>query len=128
MRKSMAVFAIIWLGFGASCGSEDGESGAPDAAVATAADATPATTWTNFSANFFSTYCFACHGPGDSLRDYSQLAAVRAEQGKIRCGVSPEAIQGCSISSKQFPIGNGLKPSDEERAQLVRWLDDGTVE
>jgi len=122
----LAVFALT-----AGCGGDDdggGGSSAPDAAVASAADAAPSTTWTSFGKGFMETYCGACHGAGDSLRDYSLLSEVVREQGKIRCGVSPVALDGCSIRSKQFPIGNGPKPSDELRQQLVDWIDQGAAE
>lgn len=108
----------------ASCGDDASMSSADAGPV----DAVPPPTWTNFASGFMETYCHACHGPGDALRDYSQLSMVRAEMDKIRCGVSPTALPGCTIPARQFPVGNGPKPSDDERNALVQWIDDGALE
>jgi hypothetical protein len=107
-----------------ACG-DNGEASSVDANVG--ADAPPLT-WTSFAQDFMETYCYACHGPGDAMRDFSQLSMVRAEKDKIRCGVSPTALSGCTIPAGQFPVGTGPKPSDAERNQLVQWIDEGTVE
>ncbi len=125
ISTSVLVAALFALTCGA-CGDADAPAAA-DAAPA-AADAAPALTWTAFAADFFATYCSACHGAGDALRDYTLLAMVRAEQAKIRCGVSPTALAGCTIAARMFPIGNGAQPSDAERLELVRWIDDGAAE
>jgi hypothetical protein len=106
--------------------AEDSGPGAADAGPV--ADATDAPTWTNFAAEFLDSYCGACHGAGDALRDYTVLAMVRAEAGKIRCGVSPTTLPACSIAAGMFPIGSGPKPTDEERLELVRWIDEGAIE
>jgi mono/diheme cytochrome c family protein len=81
-------------------------------------DADTGPTWTSFAADYFETYCLQCHGPGDVLRDYSDLAMVRAESARIRSGTA----------SGQFPIGSGPFPSDEQRDLLVAWIDAGTPE
>jgi len=75
-------------------------------------------------------YCVECHGAGDALRDYTTLTDVTAEQAEIRCGVAPTTAPGCgpSPAPKQFPIGSGAKPTDDERAQLVAWIDAGLLE
>ena len=54
-------------------------------------------------------HCYECHGPGDALRDYSELTMVQAESARIRSG----------IDSEQFPIGTGPKPSRAERDRLI---------
>jgi len=112
----------------ASCGGGDDASTA-DALVGDQADAPPAAlTWTSFASGFSSTYCAECHGAGDPLRDLTVLAMVRAEQDKIRCGVSAIALDGCAIPPEQFPIGVGPLPSTDERTTFVRWIDEGALE
>jgi hypothetical protein len=104
-------------------------------------DATPAAdepdaqvgpTWTSFAANFLETYCHECHGPGDNLRDFSLLDMVRSEAAAIRCGVAPASAQLADCqglpAAEQFPIGGGPKPTEQERAMLVQWIDDGAPE
>lgn len=97
-----------------ACGGDDQPS-EPDATAALP-DADVGPTWTNFAAGYFETYCFACHGPGDALRDYSDIAMVRAEATRIRSGTA----------SGQFPIGMGPFPTDPERDLLVAWIDAGS--
>ena len=47
----------------------------------------------------------------------------------MRCGVAavqdPSWNCGTSPSPRQFPIGNGPKPTDAERARLVAWITAG---
>jgi len=109
-----------------SCG-DDGQSSQADA-TPTSSDAATADTWTNFAEQFFVTYCQDCHGPGDTLRDYSVLSMVKAEQDKIRCGVSATTLANCTISAGMFPVGSGPKPDAAARARLVKWIDDGALE
>lgn len=109
------------------CGSDD-PNVAADAAVVLEIDAQVADTWTSFASGFIETYCHDCHGPGDALRDYSLLSSVQDERAKIRCGVSPDSLEGCSISARQFPIGSGPKPEDDERRRLVQWIDNGALD
>lgn len=109
----------------AACGGDD-DSGAADASAS--ADAESALTWTSFAGDFFETFCHECHGPGDTLRDYSVLSMVRAEMDTIKCGVSKDALANCTVNPSMFPIGNGPKPTDTERDMLVQWLDEGAVE
>ena len=128
-QRSVAAL-VLALSLAAGCSGDDdaGMSGA-DAAAAVDGAATP--TWSGFAAGFFETYCFACHGPGDTLRDFSLLEMVRAEADTIRCGVAPEAVSGCEgagVSPGQFPVGSGPKPSDAERWMIVSWIDGGTPE
>ena len=125
------MIAVKWIAVAAlltcltACGSDDGDAD-PDAAAAT--DASVSLTWNSFAADFFETYCHDCHGPGDVLRDYSAIAMVRAEMAKIRCGVSRQALGGCTINPSMFPIGTGPKPTDGERDMLVQWIDEGALE
>jgi uncharacterized membrane protein len=107
-----------------ACSSDSENEVAPDAQVASA-DAAAADTWESFALGFVTTYCHECHGPGDSLRDYSLLETVRGEEDKIRCGVSTVSLQNCTISPRQFPIGNGAMPTDAERLRLVQWIEAG---
>jgi hypothetical protein len=124
-RIVMTLSIIGWLFMAAAC---NGDEAGASADAAPTADAAEALTWTNFGADFFATFCGACHGPGDSLRDYSLLPMVQAEQAKIRCGVSPTSLAGCTIPANQFPIGTGPKPTPEQRMELVRWIDEGARE
>ena len=124
VAQLIPVMAVVALAM--ACGADDDESSTTaDAAVTPPADAETHDTWTSFASGFIETYCYECHGPGDSLRDYSLLATVQSEQEKIRCGVSPSSIAGCSIPAKQFPVGSGPKPNDAERQRLVDWIDSG---
>ena len=109
MRSLVAPLVLV-LAFALGCGGDDSssEEGAADAAA-------PTLTWANFAEEFMTTYCYECHGPGDTLRDYSLQDMVRGESASIRAG----------IISSQFPIGDGPFPSQAERDQLVEWLDDG---
>ena len=109
----------------ASCSSDSDDSAAPDAQAA-AVDAASADTWDGFALGFFTTYCHDCHGPGDSLRDYSLLQTVQGEESKIRCGVATVSLQGCSISARTFPVGSGAMPSDADRLRLVQWIEAGS--
>jgi len=124
---AIAAFAMVIMLAQGACGSDDTDTAA-DATVATPIDASTQDTWTSFASGFFETYCFECHGPGDSLRDYSLLPMVESETAKIRCGVSADSLAGCSIPARQFPIGSGPKPTDEERLRLVQWIEDGAAD
>ena len=127
LRGSLTLVSLALLGLAVvslACSSDAGGSTDPDANVPTI-DAAAVDTWDSYASGFFEAYCSECHGPGDALRDYSLLESVQGEESKIRCGVSPESITGCSIPARQFPIGSGAMPSDEERTRLVQWLNDG---
>lgn len=104
--------------------------GAPDAgADAAEPDAAPAQdTWDSWAQGFFAAYCTECHSGG--TRDYRTIAEVIRDQDKIRCGVGPEVGEGCGAwpPPRQFPVGNGPKPGDDERARLVAWVEDGLAE
>ena len=89
-----------------------------------------ADTWTNYAANFFVTYCDSCHDAQDPTgRDFSVQTTVAANMAVMRCGVAavqdPSWNCGTSASPRQFPIGNGPKPTDAERARLVAWITAG---
>lgn len=112
----------------ADSGSGGSDSGGSDSSGGTGA---AAPTWDNFANEFFETYCWECHGPGDALRDYSVLAMVMAESNSIRCGTAPTRLklEGCEgePSAEQFPVGANL-PGDDQRTRLVEWIDAGMPE
>ena len=87
------------------------------------------TTWTSFAQQFCATYCVSCHGPmtADQKRDYSRYADVTRDAQLEACGVSSVAVNGnCfGIVPRQFPVGNGAKPSDPERKRFTDWLNAG---
>lgn len=97
----------------AGCGG-DGAAPASDASV----DSRAAPTWDGFAREFFESYCWACHGPGDTTRDFSLLEEVRTEADTIKAGVA----------AGTFPIGDGPRPSQLERDELVEWIDLGAPE
>ena len=86
MDYKPSILLALTLALGA-CSSDSDSQDAPDAQAATV-DAQSADTWENFALGFFTTYCHECHGPGDTLRDYSLLETVRGEESKIQCGVA----------------------------------------
>jgi hypothetical protein len=112
------------------------DSGVPDAGVPDAGVADAGDTWSSWaSADFFAMYCTSCHTPGQAgdpsgaNLDFTQYAQVAAKAHDIRCGtaVTQDPSWGCSASpvAKQFPVGNGPKPTDAERNRLVAWIDAG---
>ncbi|HET6281405.1 MAG TPA: hypothetical protein VFH73_10570 [Polyangia bacterium] len=96
----------------------------------------PADNWDNFAKGFFTSFCVSCHNDdnsGTATRDYHMMANVVKEKVMIGCGVAKSAAdataRGCAAGSprpKQFPVGNGAKPTDAERDRLLRWIDAGT--
>ena len=124
-RSGAGAAALLFV-LSTACGSTDQVSA--DAGESASIDAMQQDRWSTFAADFFEVYCHECHGPGDSLRDYSLLTTVTSERDKIRCGVSPSSLSGCTISARQFPVGSGPKPTDEDRMRLVEWLDSGAPE
>jgi hypothetical protein len=63
-------------------------------------------------------------------RDCTKQARVAFDAPVIRCGVavSWDPSWNCDTQGpqpKQFPIGNGPKPSDADRARVVAWLSAG---
>lgn len=99
-----------------------------DAGRDAGADAAPPDTWTNYGQGFFGTYCVECHDV--TPRDFRSLEDVRANGDTIRCGVSDVALDGCDTwpPPRQFPIGDGPFPSDEERARIAAWIAAGAPE
>ncbi len=126
--KQVLILVFAVLAANTACGDDSAPGAADAASIDAATDAAVPPTWTNFAESFMETYCQACHGPGDALRDYALLSMVRAEMDKIRCGVSPIALPNCTIPAKQFPVGNGPMPDDTARNRLVQWIDDGAPE
>lgn len=123
LARSCLVLVVVIAASG--CGDDSGATSFDARAVD---DAAPAPTWNNYARAFFESYCHGCHGPGDALRDYSQLSMVRAEQDTIACGVALDVRPDCTVNPGMFPVGNGPKPSADERAKLVQWIDSGAVE
>jgi hypothetical protein len=107
----------------------------PDLASVDASPSEAATgdTWSNFAAGFFQTYCVTCHSPTGSDatggKDFTQFASVGANAPVIRCGVSvaqdPSWMCASFPPPKQFPIGTGPHPTDNERNRLVSWITAG---
>lgn len=100
----------------------------PDAGVADSG--VPADTWESFARDFADTYCVDCHGAGNRMRDYTGYADLFRDRDRVRCGVSPSRAAGCgrTPAPRQFPVGNGPKPSDAERSRLVEWIEAGAIE
>ena len=96
---------------------------------ATGTDAEVADTWSSFAEDFFASYCVECHSAG-SARDYTRYERIVTDGDRIRCGVATTQLDGCSAGPvpRQFPVGSGAKPSDEERDRLVAWIDMGFAE
>lgn len=91
-------------------------------------------TWDSYAQGFFAEYCVSCHNDdqmGDAARDFHLRAAVDAESSEIACGLSKStqdwSARGCTgfPPARQFPIGNGAKPSDADRDRLIAWIDAG---
>lgn len=86
-------------------------------------------TWTSDAQMFFTKYCVSCHNPTGqaSVQDFNQYSQVMANAPTIRCGVAPAMQSGCGATPapKQFPIGTGPKPTDDERSAIVAWIDAG---
>ena len=98
-----------------------------DAPMTTDAGA-PGDTWSSFAEAFMQTYCVRCHM--SSPRDFRLLADVRANTVRARCGVSASSLSDCGSGPppRQFPVGSGPFPSDDERTRFVAWLDAGAPE
>jgi hypothetical protein len=146
-RASVLLTAVIVVGGACSSGSGQNTAGGRSAegstAPMTAVDAgvgedsgavtdgmASADTWETYAKNFFATYCTSCHNPQDSTgRDYNIQADVLSDRVAMRCGVaaSQDPAWNCAPSPvpRQFPIGNGPKPSDAERARIVAWINAG---
>jgi len=128
------------------CGSESdvadsrpqNSAGAASAAPAALTPGSPASdgsdTWSSYAQGFFSSYCVSCHNDdnaGVAARDLHQRAVVDAEADEIACGLSKSSsdwnTRGCMgfPPARQFPAGNGAKPSDSERDRLIAWIDAG---
>lgn len=112
------------VGHDAGTVEEDAGGGDVDAG----ADAGAAETWGTFAEGFFATYCVSCHDTAS--RDYRTIAHVQRDAATIRCGVSDVMLDGCGSfpPPRQFPVGTGARPSDEERQRLVAWIDGGLAE
>ncbi len=132
------VAMLVFLAAASCSGDGDGDSRGPGAGGAAgttagtgggaAADA-GRDSWQSFAREWFATYCTDCHGSGSAERDYEDLAHVTRDQAKIRCGVAPELLDGCSgfPPPSQFPIGDGPKPDDPARRRLVSWIEAGLI-
>jgi hypothetical protein len=143
-----ALLPLVLVFSGASCSSSAAPSPTGDGGIEGTADA-PAPidsgdgnesgasdgtvvpdTWANYAGGFFVTYCVSCHNAQDSTgRDYNIQANVVKDKAVMRCGVASvqDPNWNCAPTpvAKQFPIGNGPKPSDAERARIVAWITAG---
>lgn len=123
MRWHLFVVACGFIFFPVACGSSPNNP-SPDLAQAQSTY-----TWTSDAQTFFASYCVSCHKPGGQAQqqDFSQYDQVVANAATIRCGVASTMQSGCGSvpAPKQFPIGNGPKPSDAARDALVAWIDAG---
>lgn len=119
---------------GAGGGQGQGDAGAdPTDAGNPAAD-----TWENFALPYMVKYCASCHNDdnqGDAQRNYRMFAAVMNESEEIACGSAKSQevrdtlnCGGGAPRARQFPVGNGPRPTDEERDRLVQWLQAGLPE
>lgn len=107
------------------------DSGMPDTGTTsgtdtgTSGDVAPEVTWDTTMEAFFATYCVGCHSA--SPKDFTVLDEVKDWADPIRCGVAPSPQEGCGSwpPPKQFPVGDGPKPTDAERQVLVDWIDAG---
>lgn len=91
----------------------------------------PAPTWNNFAQAFFQTYCTSCHSPlGQASADFNQLMVVRQRLNAIRCGTAPILLDNCQGEHPPgwFPVGNGPKPTEDERWRLVDWIENNAQE
>jgi hypothetical protein len=104
-------------------------------AGAGAGGATGTDTWDNYAMGFFQSFCVSCHNDDNSgvaTRNYHMLANVMKEKSEIACGVSKSTAdwtaRGCKgfPPARQFPVGNGAKPTDAERDRVIKWIDAGT--
>ena len=112
-----------------------GQGCSPDvpltADIADAAKAAPCseTTYVNFAAAFFHDYCLPCHNDmltSDLDRtdaptgiNFNTLDGIRAFQRRIRLRAGEQGDMPPTL----LPVA---RPSDEERARLIRWIDCGT--
>lgn len=131
---------MVLAGCSSSDDSSAGSGGASGSGGTTASGGTAgsggggADTWTSYAKGFFETYCWECHGPGDTKRDYSLYSVVVQEKDPIACGVATTKLASCGSfpPPKQFPIDNAgasnPKPSDAERERLIAWLEAGAPE
>jgi hypothetical protein len=114
-----------------SDGATTRSDGGPVSDAGSPSDAAAGDTWESYAQGFFETYCVECHNRGGATnRDYEMLSIVRDQASRIRCGVSPDELEGCGPgfpSPSQFPIGAGPFPSDDERRRIVAWLDNGAL-
>jgi hypothetical protein len=124
------LIAALLLG-GLACGDDGSSEMAGSDAGAVDAEAA-GDTWTSFARDFFATYCVACHNDDPThLRNYTMLADVRRDMEMLRCGIAPSALPGCTAAlalPASFPVGDGPRPSDEERERLVAWIEAGLPE
>lgn len=130
---SHGALALVFAGCSSSAPPADAgslaDAGTEPSDAASAVDAgAPGDTWASFAGSFMEAYCVRCHST--SPKDFDSLVDVRANAATIRCGVSDVALDGCGTwpPPRQFPVGSGPFPSDDERARLVAWLDSGAPE
>jgi uncharacterized membrane protein len=133
MIRFLAAISLVLL---AACSSSDAPSG-PSAGTGGSSGApsdSGSDTWSSFAQGFFATYCVSCHDGTKTTNgspivgDFRNLADVMQHKTEIRCGVATSVVAGCEQSHwppKQFPVGTGPKPTDEERSRVVAWIEAG---
>jgi len=139
MTRFFAAISVVLL----ACSSSDApSSGQPGPSGGTGGSSgapsdSGSDTWSSFAEGFFATYCVSCHDGTKTTNgspivgNFRNLADVMQHKTDIRCGVAPAVVQGCEQSKwppKQFPVGTGPKPTDEERARIVAWIEAGLAQ
>jgi hypothetical protein len=133
--SARAALSIVLIALATACGGGSPAESPPDQSMQSGAgaDLSVPDTWTNFAQNFFATYCVTCHD-GNAMsaagaQDYSQYSQVFRDRATIACGVNagPTPLPGCGAFPPpgQFPVGNGAKPTTDERARIVQWIQAG---
>ena len=128
MRNLICMLALALAACGGGGTPATSDLATPsDLAVTGALAGAPAPTYAGFAQPFFVKYCISCHPSASSTRDFTQYSVLQQNAHNIACGVSPTALSGCSgnPAPSQFPIGSGPFPTDDERRQLVVWVQDG---
>ena len=126
MRARALVLACLLPGCGQGS-SPNATDLSGDAGTASDMASAAGPTYASFAQTFFTKYCVSCHPSSSSTRDFTQYAVIKTNAHDIACGVSPTALAGCSgnPAPSQFPIGNGPAPTDDERKELVAWIQSG---
>ena len=111
------------------CLVDSREAGAAAAAApaASAANATPTITYTNRISKIIDTHCVECHRPFGvapfSLATHQNIAGrARMIEAVVRDGLMPPSHGGGTPSSPRSPWVNAREIPDDEKADLIAWL------